>query len=340
MPDLEHFGAQTGGDFDQARATYETLYGELNASTYMTPDHLRFVIAAVATGGKLLLAGPYGTGKTTTAKALASMVGGTSSRLQGGEETRMSDMTGYYRFNRVTGEEDFVPGAVFANVPFVDELHRVPGKPQAGYVEAMEEGQVTVEGHTHELPKPQVFIATINPDAEETVKPVLLDRFTGSITLPKQDAETRRKVLAKKRQGHVTKSGLVSMEGEVTNLRAVVESERITLHEQIEEVANTIIDAVYAQPDVDHEDSVEGTFRHYLNILNVARYAALAGASAENGKESSIVTKGDVAFAVRFVMPHRIVPKMQAQSKGVSSEDIVERAISRALSAPAIVPAR
>ena len=318
--------AEISDDFAAAHATYENLHAELARSVYLTDEHIRQVIGTIATGGHLVETAVFGTGKTTAAKAIAIMMGGTSARIQGHSDQMPSDITGSSIWRPDTEEYSFIKGPIFANVVLADELHRVPERSQAGLIEAMEEGQVTVLNETHQVPDPQLIIATVNPDGQ-TITNVLLDRFKGALRLPKQDAEIRRRVMAKKKTGHVTQE--VASTEEVLNLRRVV-AEEVELGDDLEHEANTLIDRVYEDPDVDHEESIEGTFRHFLHITSMARFAALAAGT----RGSKLVKPQHVAFAAPFVLAHRVVPTYKAQSRGVTSEAIVQRAIAAHLTMP------
>ncbi len=237
-------------EFAAAHATYEALHVELAQSVYMSDEHIRQIIGTLAIGGHLLEDGVFGTGKTTTAKALAAMIGGTSERIQGDSDKMPSDITGSPIWRPDTQDYTFIEGPVFANVVLVDELHRIPERSQAGLIEAMEEGQVTVLRKKYDVPSPQLIIATINRDGQEVTK-VLQDRFVGSLSLPKQTAAIRQKVMEVKKAGHETQE--VASPEDILNMQHVV-GEEVVLQPDLEHDANTLIDRVYEDPSVDHEE--------------------------------------------------------------------------------------
>jgi MoxR-like ATPase len=319
--------ANISADFAAAHATYENLHAELAQSVYMSDEHIRQVIGTLATGGHLLEEGVYGIGKTAIAKALAAMIGGSTERIQGDADKMPSDITGSPIWRPDTQDYDFIEGPIFANVVLVDEGHRLPERTQSGLIQGMEEGQVTVLRETYDLPRPQLIIATINFDGQELTK-VLLDRFTGALHLPKQTAAIRQKVMDVKKAGHVTQE--VASPEDILNMERVIDEE-VVLQPDLEHEANTLIDRVYENRSVDHEESIEGTFRHFLNIVRMAKFAALASGT----QGSKLVKPHHIAFAAPFVLNHRVVPTYEAQTKGVTSDTIVRRAIAEHLSIPA-----
>ena len=119
--------------------------------------------AALLAGGHLLIEDLPGVGKTTLAHALSLAVGGTWQRIQFTNDMLPADILGVSVFLREHEQFEFRPGPVFANVVLADEINRATPRTQSALLEAMAEGQVTVDGHTHALPRPFFVIATQNP---------------------------------------------------------------------------------------------------------------------------------------------------------------------------------
>jgi MoxR-like ATPase len=158
-------------------------------------DAIEHILIAVLAGGHLLLEDVPGVGKTMLARAVSTSVDSTFKRVQFTPDLLPSDVTGVNVFNQKTREFEFQPGPVFANFVLGDEINRAPPKTQAALLEAMEEGQVTVDGTTHPLPDPFTVIATQNdvePNRTYELPMAEIDRFMKKLHLgyPGEGAET------------------------------------------------------------------------------------------------------------------------------------------------------
>jgi MoxR-like ATPase len=155
---------------------------------------VRLALVALLSGGHLLIEGVPGIGKTLLAKSLAAAIGGRFGRVQCTPDLLPADVTGTTVYGPRTGEWEFRPGPVFANVVLVDEVNRASPRTQAALLEPMEEHQVTVDGETHPLPDPFFCVATQNPFGSAGTFPLpesQLDRFgmVAALGLPERDAE-------------------------------------------------------------------------------------------------------------------------------------------------------
>src|SRR5690625_1499434 len=140
-----------------------SLRRNLDAALRGRPQVTQLAAAVFLAGGHLLLEDVPGVGKTTLARALAQSVGGTVGRIQFTPDLMPADVTGVTVYQAETGEFTFRRGPVFATVVVADEINRASPKTQSALLEAMQEGQVTVDGTTHALPHPFMVIATQNP---------------------------------------------------------------------------------------------------------------------------------------------------------------------------------
>ncbi len=159
---------------------------------------VRRAFAAMLSGGHVLLEDLPGVGKTTLAKGLSRILGGTFQRVQGTNDLLPSDLLGVHLWDAKEQGFRFQPGPVFCHVLLLDELNRIGPKTQSAMLEAMVEGQVTLDRSTHPLPDPFFVIATQNPLDHAGTFPLpesQLDRFSCALHLGYPDREAERLIL-------------------------------------------------------------------------------------------------------------------------------------------------
>ena len=164
------------------------------------PDHvLRDLVVALLAEGHVLIEDAPGVGKTALARALARSLEAEYARVQCTSDLLPADLVGTNVFNQRESRFEFHPGPVFANVVLVDEINRASPKTQSGLLECMQERQITVDGHKHELARPFVVLATQNPAEYEGTYPLPeaeLDRFMVRVTLGYPAARDESAMLA------------------------------------------------------------------------------------------------------------------------------------------------
>ncbi len=162
------------------------------------------ILLAILAGGHILLEDIPGVGKTTLALALSRTLSLSTKRIQFTPDVLPTDVTGFSIYNKNTGTFEFKKGAAFCNLLLADEINRTSSKTQSALLELMEEGSVTIDGHTHPLPNPHIVIATQNPITcvgTQKLPESQLDRFLIRLSLgyPSADHEI---ALLKARQHH------------------------------------------------------------------------------------------------------------------------------------------
>jgi MoxR-like ATPase len=165
---------------------------------------VRLAAAGLVAGGHVLLQDLPGTGKTLLARALATSVGGAFRRIQCTPDLLPSDITGSSVFNQKDLTFQFIPGPVFANIVLADEVNRATPRTQSALLEAMGEGQVTVEGVTRTLERPFFVVATQNPGEFHGTYPLpesQLDRFILAAEMGPPTDEEAMEVLARREHG-------------------------------------------------------------------------------------------------------------------------------------------
>lgn len=181
---------------DQVGALAARILDEVHTVVIGQQASLRIALAAILAGGHVLFEDVPGLGKTLAARSLARACGLPFRRLQCTPDLLPSDITGSYVYAPDTGQFQFRPGPVFTGLLLADELNRTAPKTQSALLEAMAEGQVTVEGTSYPLPRPFHMIATANPIEYEgtyALPEAQLDRFLVrlSVGYPDRDGETR-----------------------------------------------------------------------------------------------------------------------------------------------------
>ena len=186
-------------DLEKAREAARRIVDNIKTVIIGKDDAVELAVVALICQGHMLVEDVPGVGKTMLARSLARSTGCTFRRIQFTPDLLPSDITGVSIYNQKTQDFEFKDGPIISQLVLADEINRATPKTQSALLEAMEEGQVTIEGVTHELPRPFTVMATQNPIEYEGTFPLpeaQLDRFILRITLgyptPEQELEIMR----------------------------------------------------------------------------------------------------------------------------------------------------
>ena len=282
---------------------------------------LETVLAGVLARGHVLLEDVPGTGKTLTARSFATALDLSFNRIQFTPDLLPADVTGTNVYNENEAEFEFSPGPIFANVVLADEINRAPPKTQAALLEAMDEGQVTVDGHTYALPNPFFVIATQNPVEQEgtfRLPEAQLDRFIVKTTMGYPDFDGERELIDR-RASRVSKAPSVSpiIEGDiVTDLQGVLES----IH--VDEKLRDYVVSLGRETRTDDRVDVGVSPRGIQRLFEASRATAVIA-----GRD--YVAPDDIKRAVVPAFNHRLVLTDEALVRGVSRDAILEDVLNR-----------
>ncbi|MCU1375838.1 MAG: hypothetical protein JWO68_3124 [Actinomycetia bacterium] len=279
------------------------------------PDVIELTLLCLVAEGHLLIEDVPGVGKTSLAKAVAASLDCRWTRIQFTPDLLPSDVVGVTIWNRGTNEFEFRPGVVFANLVLGDEINRASPKTQSALLEAMEERQVTVDGHTHVLDAPFMVMATQNPVEHEGTYPLpesQLDRFLMrlSVGYPAREAELE----------------ILDTHGGTTPI------DDLTPVASVKDISNMAAWAreIHVAPALKAYlvDLAETSRRHPALALGMSPRATLAlqkaarARAAASGRE--YVVPDDIKVLAQAVLAHRLVPTPEAAMQGVDTSEVVD----------------
>lgn len=278
-------------------------------------DSIRLLLVAMICEGHVLIEDVPGLGKTMLGRSLAISLGGVFKRIQCTPDLLPNDVTGVSVYNQQTAAFEFRPGPIFVNVLLADEINRATPRTQSALLEAMQETQVSIDGITHPLPRPFIVVATQNPIEFEGTFPLpeaQLDRFLMQLTIGYPSPEEEQQILRLLRKEHPIQSLQP-----VVSTNELLEIQPQVWETYVEDSLQTyIIDLINATRD--HPDLALGSSpRGSLALFKTAQaYAAIEGRDH--------VLPDDIQKLARYVLPHRLILKPEAELRGRTRRGVVD----------------
>ena len=326
---LTHPETSGVGAHEPASAVLARVAEQISRALVGQREVVEHVLMALFAGGHVLLEGVPGLGKTLLVRALAKTFGGAFARIQFTPDLMPSDVTGHALYDLKSQEFRVRKGPVFTHLLLADEINRAPAKTQAALLEVMQEGQVTIEGRTFELPRPFMVLATQNPIEQEGTYPLpeaQLDRFLLKVLIRYPEAEEEGRLVRRVTAGQVGDALDVSLV-ETVITAAAVESVRarvadIGVDDRIVDYAVRLVRATREWPGIALGAGPRGS----IALIRAARAAAVLA-------ERDYVIPDDIKRVALPALRHRIALSPELDMEGSSGDDVL-RALLEKVEAP------
>ncbi len=309
--------------FEQASTIARAIRSEVGNAVVGQNESVDQILAALIAAGHVLIEGVPGLGKTLLVRALARTFGGNFARIQFTPDLMPADVTGHTLYDQNSGQFTTRRGPVFTNLLLADEINRAPAKTQAALLEVMQEGQVTIEGVSHQLEPPFMVLATQNPIEQEgtyALPEAQLDRFLMKVRIdyPEQDDEVR--MVSRITGNQIGEKLNVSKVNNIVQLNDVLALQSaagaIRVDDSVFEYAVRIVRATRSWNGV----SAGAGPRGGIALVRSARSVALL-------EGRSFVTPDDIKAMVLPALRHRINLAPELEIEGHSTDDVLARLI-------------
>jgi MoxR-like ATPase len=308
---------------DEARARLAAVRAEVAKAVVGQDAAVSGLLVALLCGGHVLMEGVPGVAKTLLVRSLAAALSVRTSRVQFTPDLMPGDITGSMVIDGARGELSFREGPVFTNLLLADEINRTPPKTQSALLEAMEEGQVSVDGVSHPLPQPFLVAATQNPVEYEGTYPLpeaQLDRFLLKVVLPVPERAEELEIVRRHASGFdphdIAGSGVSAVAGadDIEAGRRAVRGVQLS-----PEVAGYVVDVARATrqaPSLGLGASPRGA----VSLMRTSRaWAWLSG--------RDFVTPDDVKALAQATLAHRLSLRPEAELEGVDVGAVLASAL-------------
>ncbi len=282
---------------------------------------LTLILTTVLARGHVLIEDLPGLGKTLIARSFAATLGLDFTRVQFTPDLLPADLLGSTVYDMQSGRFEFRPGPIFTNLLLADEINRTPPKTQAALLEAMAEGQVSIDGATHRLPQPFIVLATDNPIEYEGTYPLpeaQLDRFAVRLEL-RYLSESDETLMLRRRLDRGSAEPIVNQVVDAHDLLVMRESvEQVSVHEDVLHYVVSLAAASRHHPQV----AVGASPRAELDLVQLARARALL-----LGRD--YVIPEDIKALATPAVAHRITLRPEMWVRKIQGSDVVEDLLRR-----------
>lgn len=317
----ENLNFQSRINLEPLRESIDKIKAEMETVIVGQHKMIDQLLVAILANGHVLIEGVPGVAKTMTSKIIAKTLSVGFSRIQFTPDLMPSDILGTSVFDLKKSEFEFKKGPIFSNLILIDEINRAPAKTQAALFEVMEERQITIDGHSFQLDKPFIVLATQNPIEQEgtyRLPEAQLDRFIFKINIdyPKLDEEISiiQREHSLQNTGKLEHIKAVLSASDIMNYQALVK-QIIVEPNLLEYIAKLVVNT--------RENAflyLGASPRASIAILNAAKgFAAIRGLD--------FVTPEDIKEAAIPVLQHRVIVTPEREMEGLTSVEIIKQII-------------
>ncbi|NMH25225.1 AAA family ATPase [Flavobacterium solisilvae] len=317
----ENLNFQSRINLEPLRESIDKIKAEMETVIVGQHKMIDQLLVAILANGHVLIEGVPGVAKTMTSKIIAKTLSVGFSRIQFTPDLMPSDILGTSVFDLKKSEFEFKKGPIFSNLILIDEINRAPAKTQAALFEVMEERQITIDGHSFQLDKPFIVLATQNPIEQEgtyRLPEAQLDRFIFKINIdyPKLDEEI----------SIIQREHTLQNTGKLEHIKAVLSASDIMNYQ-------SLVKQIIVEPNLLEYIAklVVNTRENAFLYLGASPRASIAILNAAKGfaaiRGRDFVTPEDIKEAAIPVLQHRVIVTPEREMEGLTSVEIIKQII-------------